>query len=61
MILDHGREVSIGCGHHPKIDMKRSRTSQSFEFLLLQHAQELGLKFQRDVTHLVEKERSAVR
>jgi hypothetical protein len=35
--------------------------TQSFEFLLLQDAQQFGLKFQRNVADLVKKERAFVR
>src|ERR1700722_4816803 len=56
----HLSEILIGRRHDPNIDSGGLRTPKPFEFLLLNHAQELRLKFQRQFANLVEKERASI-
>src|SRR5215831_4844496 len=53
-------QISIGGGQKTYLHAYRAITAQPFEFLILQYAQQLRLKFQRYFTDLVQKERSAV-
>ena len=47
--------------HDADIDLERARSAEALELALLEHAQDLGLRDQREVGHLVEEERAAVR
>jgi len=58
---DHFFQITVGCDHQADIHTLSSRASQALKLLLLQHAQQLGLQLQRDVTHLVQEQRAAVR
>ena len=60
MLLDHRPEILIGGRHDPHIDSSGLRTPESFEFPLLKHTQELGLKFNRQFANFVEKERTSI-
>src|SRR4029077_14962997 len=46
--------------NYPHIDSSRLRTPESFELLLLNHAQELGLKLDRQFASFVEEKRTAI-
>ena len=54
-------EILVGRRHHPHVDPDGLGATQTLELLLLQGAQQLGLKFQRHVANLVQKERAAIR
>src|ERR1700693_3889823 len=58
--LHHLRQVPIGCSHQPHVHLVSPRAAQAFEFLFLQNAQQLGLQRRRNVTRLVEEERTFV-
>ena len=58
--LDQLGKIHVGGRHQPGVGVERSRAAQPLEFPLLEHAQQLGLHLQRDVAHLVEKQRTAV-
>src|SRR6476660_6615258 len=47
--------------HQAHIDLDRLATAEPFELLFLQHAQQLRLELQRNVSHLVQKQRALVR
>lgn len=49
------------CRRHPYVDADGLGATQTRELALLRHAQELGLKFQRHVANLVQKERVPIR
>src|SRR5205814_639699 len=59
-LLDLSLEVLIGRGDDADIDGDRLRAADALEFLLLEDAKHLGLRLERHVADLVEKERSAV-
>jgi hypothetical protein len=53
-------KILICRGNYPHIDSSRLRTPESFELLLLDCAQELGLKLDRQFANFVEEKRTAV-
>ncbi len=55
------RQVGIGRRHYAHVHSQRARTSESFEFLLLKHAQQFRLQIEWNVLDFVEKDRSLVR
>ena len=59
-VLHHLRQVAIGGGDDAHIHVQSPRAAQALEFLFLKNAQQLGLKFQRDVADFVKKQRAAV-
>src|SRR5580698_3515521 len=60
VIGDRGGQVPIGGSHQAKIHLDGSVAAQPFKLLILQHAQQLRLQFQRDFPHFIEKQSSAV-
>ena len=54
-------QVAVGCGDDPHIDLYGLPSADCFDFALLQGAQELYLRGQRQFTDLVEKQRAAIR
>src|SRR3954452_22389939 len=60
VLHDHPPEILIRCRHDPHIDSSGLRTPESFEFPLLKHTQQLGLKFNRQFDNFVEKERTSI-
>ncbi len=48
-------EVLVRGGDHPHVDLDRLRPADRLEPALLQHAQHLDLRIQRDVADLVQK------
>ena len=56
----HFLQVAIGCGHQTDINFLRLRAAKAFEFPLLQGAQKFWLNFQRNVSHLVQKQRALI-
>src|SRR5262249_27737996 len=59
-VLDHLREIPARSSHNTDIHPRCDGAAQPFEFLLLQRAQQLWLKFQRDVAYFIEKKRPLV-
>ena len=57
---DLGFEVLVRRGEQPHVDVDRLLAADRFEALLLDDAQHLGLRHQRHVGDLVEKERAGV-
>src|SRR5207248_4740859 len=60
-VFDHLLQVTVGGGHQTRIHRNGAVAPQSFEFLLLEGAEELGLNLKRNVTDFVEEQRSLVR
>src|ERR1700680_1486088 len=60
-VLDHVAQVAVRGSHHPDVHAPCARAAKSFKLLFLQNAQELRLKFRRNVCDLVEKKRPLVR
>ena len=54
-------EVAIGGRDDTHVDVHRPRAAQSLELPFLKDAQQLGLKLNRQITHFVEEQRSAMR
>jgi hypothetical protein len=59
-VLDAGSKVSIGCGDEARIRLDGSGASQALELPLLQNAKQLRLKFQRNLTDLIQKGRPTI-
>src|SRR5262245_41707517 len=55
LLLHHPSKVAVGCRDQPYIHLYRLRTTDALKFLLLQHAQELGLQLERNLADFVEK------
>src|SRR5262249_6711699 len=54
-------EVPVGGGDQTGIGPQGSRASQPLELALLEHAQEFGLEFERDLADFIEKYRTPMR
>src|SRR2546430_13614500 len=59
-LLNHLLEFAIGGSDQACIGSQSTRASQPFELPFLEHAQQLGLKLERDVADLIQKYRSAI-
>ena len=57
---DHARQIAAGRRHYSHIDPHGLTAANAFEFLLLQHAQQLGLQLKGNVSDFVEKQRAAM-
>ena len=60
-VFDHLLQVTVGCGHQTRIHRNGAVAPQSFEFLLLEGAEELGLNLKGNVTDFVKEQRPLVR
>ena len=60
-LANHLCKVAVSRGNDPHINMNSPGASQPFKLLLLQHAQQLCLQFERNVSDLVQKERASIR
>ncbi len=56
----HFRQVAVGGGDDSDIDLASSGAAQRFELAFLQHAEEFGLEFQRQLADFVEEDGAAV-
>src|SRR5258706_13027408 len=54
-------ELAVGRGDDSHVDFARAHRADALELAVLKHAQQLGLHLRRELTDLVEKERSAIR
>src|SRR5262245_7993689 len=54
-------EVPIGRGDEPKVDADAACAADAFELMILEHAKQLGLQFERKLADFVEKDGSAFR
>src|SRR3989442_12327506 len=59
-LFDHPLQVTVGRSYQPNVDFLGPCASQALEFSLLQDTQELWMKFQRDITDFVQKQRALV-
>src|SRR6267142_3358212 len=59
-LLNHLLEFAIGGRDQACIGSQCACASQTFELPFLEHAQQLGLKLERDVADLIQKYRSAI-
>src|SRR5579864_1264269 len=59
-ILHHLFEITIGRRHQPHIHLLGSVAAQPFKLTFLQSAQEFRLNLNRNISHLVEKQRALV-
>ena len=53
-------EVSIGGRDDPDVDLGRPAAAHGFELVFLQHAEQLHLHVERQLTDFVEEQRAAV-
>src|SRR6266481_8706058 len=61
LLLAHHRfEIAVRRGNQTRIGSKRARAAQPLELPLLQHAEQFGLQFERNLPYLVQKNRAAV-
>jgi hypothetical protein len=60
LFRDHFGQVAIGGGDEAHVDGDGPRSAQALDLALLQSAQQLGLQVERQLAHLVEKERALV-
>src|SRR6266436_1029635 len=61
LLLAHHRfEIAVRRGNQTRIGSKRARTPQPLELPLLQHAEQFGLQFERNLSDLVQKDRAAI-
>src|SRR5579859_7894069 len=56
-----GLKVAVGGGDDAHVDFELLIAAYRADFLLLQHAKELGLQFHRELANLVEKDSPAIR
>ena len=59
-LSDHGFEITVSRGNHPKIDMHRL-TSHPIKFLFLQDPQKFHLHISRHFANFIQKQRAGVR
>src|SRR5262249_57461788 len=58
--LDHPGEVAVRRRDHADVELDRPGAADPLELLLLEDPEELRLKLQRDLAHLVEEEGAAL-
>ena len=58
---DHAIEIALGSRDQAGIGAEGPRTPPALELSLRQNAQQFGLKFERDLANLVQKDGAAVR
>jgi len=59
-LVDQALERVVRCGDHVDVDGEAPNSTDGHDFLLLEHAQESGLRGSRKITDLVEKERAPI-
>ena len=57
---DHLRQVLVRAGQKSRIDLHRQGLAHGHDFVLLEHAEELGLQGEGKLADFVEKNRSAI-
>src|SRR5882724_4218577 len=60
LLARHRFEIAVGRGNQTRVGSKRARAAQPLELPLLQHAEQFGLQFERNLPNLVQKNRAAV-
>src|SRR6202049_3107472 len=61
LLIDHSLQIAVGGRDQAGIGAQGPRTSQALELSLLQNAQQFGLKLERNLANLVQKNRPPVR
>ena len=59
-VRDLGRQIAVGRRHDPDVDPDRLVGAHALHLTLLQDAEELGLRVERQLADLVEEQRAAV-
>ena len=59
-LFRHLLQVNVGCGNDPHVDANRFHAAEAHELALLHDAEQLGLRLERDVANLVEKDAAFV-
>ena len=59
-VLHHLPQVDVGRGDDADVDLDRLHAAEAHELALLDHAQQLGLRLERDVADLVEEDAALV-
>ena len=59
-LLHHLPQVDVGGGDDADVDLDRLHAAEAHELALLDHAQQLGLRLERDVADLVEEDAALV-
>src|SRR4029077_16655510 len=57
---DHLFQIAVGCCDQPGVYPPRLRAAETFEFLLLQRAQQLRLDIDWDIAHFVQEQRALI-
>ena len=57
---NHAFQILMGCAHDPGVDRDRAPPADTLDGAFLQEAQELDLQGQRNIAHLVKKQRAAM-
>src|SRR5262245_3503766 len=57
---DFPLQIAVGGRDHPDVDAARDIVAHALELAFLQHAQQLRLEIERDLSDLVEKQRTAI-
>ena len=58
--VHHVAQIDVGRGDDPDVDLDRLDAAEAHELALLDDAQQLGLRLERDVADLVEEDRALV-
>ena len=58
-VSDQQRQIPIGRGNDTHIDSRGARAAYWFELTLLEHAEQLRLKFQRHISNFIEEQSAA--
>src|ERR1700730_11776155 len=60
-LLHHAGKILVGSRDDSNVSVQRACAAQALVLLILEHAQEFGLKFQGKISNFVQKQCSAVR
>src|SRR5215813_3457060 len=60
-LFDHLLQVAVPGGNHADINLLCPSAAQALKLVLLQYAQQLGLKIERNVANFIQKQRALVR
>ena len=61
LVQDHVAQVAVRGGNHPDVHARGAGAAYGLEFALLEHTQELGLKFKRHVADFIKEQRATIR
>jgi len=53
LLRDHGPQVAVGSRDQPEIGVDGARSAEALELAVLQHAEKLGLHFERQLADFV--------